>query len=131
MSNTRFYHATVADDNGNIYVIGGVTIPTEPKAEKYDPSTDSWSTIASPQNNLEEINGVFIAGKIYIPGDSNNANLYIFDLSNGWQTLANKQSDGIANLPARRGYQVEKIGSKIYLMGGLIGFQALPIKYGC
>jgi len=121
MSAARENHATVADDQTNIYVFGGNTGISSNATLKYTSSSDSWSSLASMPNTLNEIDGVFIDGKIYIPGDVSNPKLYIYTISSdSWDTpLVNKQSDGTTNIPGRYGYQVQKIGNKIYMMGGL------------
>jgi len=119
----RCWHATVADDQTNIYVFGGQlpgNILTN-TTYKYTSSNNVWSQLQNIPNILYQIDGVFINGKIYIPGDVNNPRLYVYTIStNTWQTFTNKQVDGTTNLIGRYGYQVQNIGTKIYLMGGII-----------
>lgn len=117
----RAYHATIADDQGNIYVIAGrgagnINLNS---CYKFTPSTNQYTQIANITTAIFGIDGVLINGKIYIPGDADNAKLYIYTISsNTWQTLSNVQSNGVTVLKARYFYQVQNIGTKIYLMSG-------------
>ena len=124
MQTIRRAQASVADNIGNVFVFGDYVslFGLTNTAEKYLTSSNSWSYINPLPNPLANINGVFINDKIYIPGDINNPNLYIYTVSTGsWDIpLINKQSNGITNLDGRWGYQLCNIANNIYMIGGII-----------
>jgi N-acetylneuraminic acid mutarotase len=86
---------------------------------QYDPSDDSWSTLASLPSALGQIDAAYIDGKIYIPGGyagsgANSDTLHIYDIStDSWSTGADVPFTG-----GLEGYSVEVYNGKLYMFGG-------------
>ncbi len=120
----RVFNAVVADTNGYIYVIGGTsdagaTTPTNTNY-RYNTATNSWDTMAAMPAALDSIDGIEINNKIYIPGDDTTATTYVYDIAtNTWSTIATNNG-----YTARSQYQVVRIGTDLYVLGGIVGSSA-------
>lgn len=120
----RVFAAVVADDQGYVYVIGGTSdgaasTPTNTNY-RYNTATNTWDTMAPMPAALDSIDGAFINGKIYIPGDETTATTYVYDVaSNTWGTIA--ASGGYTS---RSQYQVVVIDTDLYVLGGIVGGSA-------
>jgi len=117
--------------NGKIYVFGGYSgyifannsdINSLSSAEVYDPSTDSWITLAPMSTPRCFFQTKVIGGKIYAIGGWNIStgesigkvlsSTEVYDPStNTWTTLASMSA-------ARQAFQTEVIDDKIYAFGG-------------
>ncbi len=116
----RVFNAVVADDSGYIYVIGGTSDAgggTSTNTNyRYDTATDSWETMAPMPAALNSIDGIFINGQIYIPGDATTADTLVYDIaSDSWTTIA---ANG--GYTARSQYQVVAIDTDLYVLGGIV-----------
>ncbi|WP_179032056.1 Kelch repeat-containing protein [Paenibacillus kribbensis] len=73
---------TAAVLNNEIYVIGGNTAatkvsgPATDEVEKYNPKTDTWSTIPSMPTARGLLSAVSLNNAIYVAGGSNSSNYY-------------------------------------------------------
>lgn len=107
--------------NGKIYVVGGKTA-TGPKTTVYvyDPTADSWSTVADlPGPAVENPAVVAYGGRLYVFGGSTDpfsgaaANAASFDPSTGtWTPLPSMPT-------ARGGPAAQVLGDRIYVVGGM------------
>jgi uncharacterized membrane protein len=116
----RAYNAVIADQNGYVYVIGGTSdaggsTPTNTNY-RYHTVTDVWDAMAPVPTTMAAINGIEIAGRIYIPGDGNTATTYVYDIAaDTWSTIP---ANG--GYTARGHYQVVAIGPDLYVLGGVV-----------
>ena len=83
---------------------------------RYDPGSDSWSTLTSLPTPLGGCKGVYFDGKIYVPGGHNGTaatcEMYIYDIaSDSWST-------GNACSLATTGYAAVYLDGFIYHLGG-------------
>ena len=115
----RVFNAVIAH-GAYVYVIGGTSdgsgnVPTSTNF-RYNTSDNTWKTMTAMPAALDSIDGAVIDGKIYIPGDGNDSNTYVYDIA----------SDFWTNIPANGGYearvqyQVVAIGTDLYVLGGLV-----------
>jgi N-acetylneuraminic acid mutarotase len=109
----------------DIYIVGGVSGPgLTTRVEKYDTTTDKWSTVAPIPSGLHHPNVAAADGKLYLLGGmiSNITakvvwpavpTSYVFEPSkNTWTQLS--------NMPNERGSAATAVhGKQIYLLGGL------------
>jgi LPXTG-motif cell wall-anchored protein len=116
----RVFHATVADNYGHVYVIGGTSdawaaTPTN-TIYQYETSNDVWATLSPMPAALDSISGAVINNKIYIPGDSRTADTYVYSIA----------TDSWATIPANGGYTPRSqyscvaMGTDLYVLGGII-----------
>jgi uncharacterized membrane protein len=116
----RVFNAVIADQNGYVYVIGGTSdaggnIPTNTNY-RYNTATNSWDTMAPLPVAMSQINGIEINNKIYIPGDTNTATTYVYDIaSDSWSSIP--ASGGYT---ARVFYNVVSMGNDLYVLGGIV-----------
>jgi hypothetical protein len=69
MSRGRHSHTASVLKNGNILVTGGFNNGALNSAELYDPSTETWTTIGSMEDEREEHTAsVLMNGKVLITG---------------------------------------------------------------
>ena len=116
--------AVVAYEN-QIYAIGGETENGLSNAvEKYDLSTDTWSTLTPLPEPLTEISGAVIGGLVFIPGGKSldgkiMKTLQVYDPHID-------QWDELAPLPYNLcGYAIAAYEGKLYLFGGWDGKKAV------
>lgn len=103
-----------------IYIIGGLTTPTQAIAEvyAYNPATNNLEPRSPLPKALGATATAVLNGKIYLFGGASYSNgiasisSYVYDpATNQWASLA--------DMPVPRGYAVaEAINGKIYLIGG-------------
>ena len=99
--------------SGKIYFVGGWTGSSAQNiAERYDPATNTWETLANMSAAREGVACAVLDGKLYAIGGADLSSVEVFDLSNGnWSagiSLPSKVSKGTAIT----------VDGKIYLMGG-------------
>lgn len=88
-----------------------------PQFFRYDPSTDSWATLPSPNNAHADGVGGFMGGKFYVTGGQggvgDSRKLDVYDPStNTWATRA--------SIPRKRWLAAgTAMGGKLYMAGGL------------
>ncbi|MGH2375984.1 MAG: Kelch repeat-containing protein [bacterium] len=137
----RQENATVAL-HGKVYLLGGLASAVPPpvtrdfettsRVERYDPATDTWTTLAPMPKALNHLNAAAVGGKIYVlggmiptpvtdypwfaVGDS-----YVYDpATNAWSTIASMP------LGTQRGASAVAVsGTKVYLAGGAACLQGL------
>ncbi|AIW40384.1 galactose oxidase [Paenibacillus polymyxa CR1] len=79
---TKRMGLTAAVLNNEIYVIGGNTAtatlsgPATAEVEKYNPKTDTWSTVTSMPTARGLLSAVSLNNAIYVAGGSNSSNYY-------------------------------------------------------
>lgn len=106
---------------GNIYAIGGETVDAViGTVERYNPQTDSWTTLSPKPLAVADINAAVLGGKIYVPGGRVNSGeitntLQSYDpLKNTWETYSPLPS-------AISAYAMITFEGRIYLFGGWDG----------
>jgi len=120
MPTSRYQFTSSVGLNGDIYVFGGRDSNFDPVStvEKYDPDTDSWSTVTSmPTSRYQLTSSVGPNGDIYVIGgrDSNGAvgtvEKYDPD-TDSWST--------VTSMPTSRRFLTSSVGPNgdIYVIGG-------------
>jgi len=109
--------AVVADGNGHIFALGGYSdnriTPTNTNY-RYNIATDTWDTMMPIPDPLARIDAALIDDKIYIPGNSDYTNTYIFSITtNTWTVVP---SQGHHN--ALDDYKVVVHGKDLMMLGG-------------
>jgi N-acetylneuraminic acid mutarotase len=106
----RLFGACTLD--GYAYAVGGrVAGDASNTAEKYDPSSNTWSDIASMSAGRQGLGVVALGGKVYAIGPDETAEAYD-PSSNKW--------GGIAPMSTQRFFlAVGTLGGKIYAVGGV------------
>lgn len=110
--------------DGKLYVYAGVTVradgsPGPHRLFRYDPATDTWTTLGRPSYAREGGASGVIGGKFYlvggtIPTSQNGAakasDVHIYDPAGGWTTrpLGVGLTGGLASAP---------LGGKLYILG--------------
>lgn len=107
---------------GKIYAMGGENFNNNnnkalSSTEVYDPSADTWTTLASMSTPRLAFQTESINGKIYAIGGRNDSSVLssaeVYDpTTDTWTTLAPMST-------ARQNLQAEVIDGKIYVMGGV------------
>jgi LPXTG-motif cell wall-anchored protein len=116
----RVFHATVADNYGHVYVIGGTgdsfgSSPTN-TIFQYETSNDTWATLSPMPGALDSIGGAVIDNKIYIPGGSTTADTYVYSIAtDSWDTIP---ANG--GYTPRSQYSCVAMGTDLYVLGGII-----------
>ncbi|MDD3570214.1 MAG: kelch repeat-containing protein [Lachnospiraceae bacterium] len=104
---------------GKLLSSGSVSNEVKGVTEVYDPSTDTWATLASMPTNYDEFyarsNTQVIDGKIYVmgmPDMHQKAFLEVYDpTTDTWTTLSSMPT-------ARIYFETEVVDGKIYVIGG-------------
>jgi hypothetical protein len=118
---------TVADDNGNVYIVGGGigAGPTSRVSDlrKYDPSTGEWSTLASipyADGGSFYDAAVHVAGKIYVFGGVTvvGTTAQIFDKTWIYDIETNTWSEGATMPGPRFAPCVSEIAGFVFVSGG-------------
>lgn len=95
---TSLLRVITASDGQYLYAIGGRTNPANTTAtnivRRFDPSNNTWTTLASLPILLSSGRATYLNGKIYVFGGQTEAatvnTVYIYDIaSNSWTTGAN------------------------------------------
>jgi N-acetylneuraminic acid mutarotase len=82
-----------AGSGARIYAVGGYNNGYLSKLEKYDPASNTWSTLASMPTPRDEFAAAAFGGRVYAVGGYNNTNGYLNTLeaynpsTNSWTTL--------------------------------------------
>ncbi len=119
MPEGRVFHATVADNYGHVYVIGGTSdsgavTPTN-TIFQYETNNDTWATLSPMPVAVDSVSGAVINNKIYIPGDSRTADTYVYSIAtDSWSTIP---ANG--GYTPRSQYSVVAMGTDLYVLGGL------------
>jgi N-acetylneuraminic acid mutarotase len=111
--------------NGQLYVLGGVVSgpgTVLDAVERYDPTTDAWTTVHSMPHVRYRFYSAAVGGKIYVFGGSGwtsgvgidvSAVVDVYDPStNSWTTISNPMP------VARSDLSGAVVNGKIYLIGG-------------
>ena len=115
--------------DGKIYFVGGYAGNRENLLERYDPTSDSWETLA-PMNEAREATTAILNGKIYAiggRGSSGNplSSVEIYD------PVINSWSNGVS-LPSSVEFGAGvAVGKKLYLIGGANSSRASLNKVLC
>jgi N-acetylneuraminic acid mutarotase len=99
--------------DGNIYGFGGYSSTTMTNSYRYNPASNTWTTIASMLDGVWEASAVGYSGKLYvIGGEGATSKLQIYNIStNSW-------SYG-ANLPVSKALHAATVlNGKIFVTGG-------------
>jgi type VII secretion-associated serine protease mycosin len=129
---SRYRLAGVSDNNLRYFAIGGNNGGADlARNEVYDPTTDSWTTLAPMPSARMNMQAAAVDGVVYVPGGyslSSDANLAVheaYDIaSNTWTTRA--------PLPQPlSGANTATLGGKVFLFGGrsTSGFEATAYQY--
>lgn len=128
MPTPRSNLALVSFEN-SIYSIAGDTDQVVTNAvDRYEPETNTWTSLSSKPTAVSEISAAIIGGKIYVPGGrlasgaiSNQLEIYDIHLDN-W-------SAGQALPEAVCGYALIAYEGKLYLLGGWNGTSPVSTVY--
>jgi DNA-binding CsgD family transcriptional regulator len=128
MPTARFGLAAAVHEN-LIYAIAGETKQgVTGVVERYDPQTDSWSSLADKPTAVADVSAAVVGGKIYVPGGR---------LSSGQATNVLEVYDPRLDVWNQReslplpvsGYALTAYEGKLYLFGGWDGENYLGIVY--
>lgn len=101
-----------ASDGFHLYLLGG--FGTQSTSRRYDPATDTWSTLAPPPASMYYNSGARVGDHIYAFGTTGSSAVYRYSISsNTWATLP-------AALPQTFGGGATStvLGGKVYVVGG-------------
>jgi len=96
--------------------------------ERYDPTTDTWSSVRDKPVPVSDVSGTVIGGKIYIPGGQLSSG----SVSNVLEIYDPQQDEWSRgrNLPTPiSAYGLNSFEGKLYLFGGWDGEQFLDTVY--
>jgi N-acetylneuraminic acid mutarotase len=117
---TARHHAASAVVDGNIYVIGGRltnSLVNTDVVEKYDPSSDSWTTDLEPMPSKRSgIAAANVGELIYVLGGEQNQGT--FDSNERYDPANNTWTIEPPMPTARHGLGVTAFDSKIFVIGG-------------
>ncbi len=120
---TALLRTCVTSDGRYLYAIGGRTAAASTTAtnlvQRFDPSSNSWTSLTSLPVPLSSGEAVHLNGKIYVPGGQTDtaamATTYIYDLAtNAWTTGANAPLSASAYSVG-----VDTAQNILYVTGGL------------
>ena len=101
----------VLDDK--IYFVGGRSAPNNYNiAERYNPSTNQWESLANMPNSRGGVSSAFLSGKLYAIGGEGHSSVDVYDpLNDSWSSGPSLPYvvDGAAAITYR---------NKLYLIGG-------------
>lgn len=106
---------------GQVYALGGESAEgVSGSVERYDPQTDSWTSLASKPHAVADVAAALIGDQIYVPGgrtDTGDPSAIVEAYSPETNTWENK-----APLPvALSGCALAALEGKLYLFGGWDG----------
>jgi N-acetylneuraminic acid mutarotase len=110
------YRAGGTSDGTYVYVYGGGNAAAEYLADlwRWNPATETWTQLADMPTGKQNIQGSYLAGKIYVPGGYTGMHIdenAIYDIAtNTWTTGA--------PLPIAHTGTTAAYGGKIYVFGG-------------
>ncbi|MFQ5551501.1 MAG: carboxypeptidase regulatory-like domain-containing protein, partial [Gemmatimonadales bacterium] len=114
---------SVAALDGLIYVVGGFKpsgggAAAETAVERYDPSTDSWTTVAPLPAGVNHAGLAAVGGKLYLVGGYGGATFTGTDIVRIYDPATDGWTMG-ASLPSARGaLAVAVLDGKIHAIGG-------------
>ncbi len=122
-------HLAVTTYENQIYAIGGETVEgVTGQLDRYDPATDSWTTLTAKSLAVSEVGASVIGGRIYVPGGRLASGrvtdaLEVYDhRTDRWEQRA--------RLPvAVSAYALVAFEGRLYLFGGWDGSQYLASTY--
>lgn len=104
--------------NDQFYVISGFSTIPDPAVERFDPSTNTWTSRAPIPTPISQARAAALGAKIYVPGGFNNGFGGAISAMQIYDTATNTWSQG-ASLPApRSGAGVAAFNGKIYIIAG-------------
>lgn len=118
----RYGLAVIADGNGHIYALGGISsidafsgVKTiDATNYRYNIAADTWDVMAPIPVPLADIDAGLVGGKIYIPGDGTTSTTYVYDIAaNAWSEIPEN-----GGYYPRFMYKVAVIGTDLYVLGG-------------
>lgn len=116
-------NATAAVVDGNIYMFGGWNGEYLDLAEKYDPSTNLWSSLPNMPSKRDSLASAVIGTKIYVIGGRVNGqsvtSVDVFDTQTHTWEASNALPIGRSKLAAT------VINNKIYVLGGWNGTEPI------
>ncbi|MGH8427956.1 MAG: carboxypeptidase regulatory-like domain-containing protein, partial [Gammaproteobacteria bacterium] len=119
--------AATDESSGTVYSVGGDSnVAVTDAAYAYDPTSESWSAIASLPEGLEKPACAFIGGKLYVTAGwdssgNNNSTLYIYDPSSGTWSTGASMTVSVGGAP---GYAV--LSGDLYVIGGCGNSSSCP-----
>ena len=117
LPDNNFWYGAHVTSEGHIYRFcgGGFMAPTN-KAHKYDPLTDSWSSLPDVPNAIHAVAGAAIGNQIYLVGGYfdfvEHEEVWVFD------TETETYTAGIPLPKGRNYHNVVSLDSCIYSIGG-------------
>ena len=118
-SPVKIANAGVASLGTKLYAVGGYQMPsTWASAQRYDPSTNGWTTLTSMSTTRANLGVAALGAKIYAVGgyddaDNDLASAEVYDpRTNTWAAIASMST-------VRYYLGVAALGSKLYAVGGL------------
>ena len=112
VSVARYAHDGVEVLGGKIYFVGGHSTSELNIAERYDPSTNTWETLASMSVARRSVASTVLNGKLHAIGGVGLSSVEVFDPLNGnW-------SAGVALPSVVYSGTAITVNDKIYLIGG-------------
>ena len=122
------YEFAAAELNGDIYIVGGVRLPSvwfpTKLVEKYNVKNNSWKIVAPYPKFVHHTGAVSCLGKIYVVGGNGiriipRNDVYAYDpIQNSWEQRANLSV-------ARGAHGLVTINNKMYAVGG--GVNKIPV----
>lgn len=116
MPTSRWFHGSAVVD-GKIYVIGGGWLVPNNENEVYDPSTDSWETLAPMPTPRGALSVCAVEGKIFALGGFNGNNI-VFNTNEMYDPETDSWSSRKIMPTERVGLATAVIEGKIYAIGG-------------
>ena len=122
MPYSRSDPAVVAFD-GQIYVIGGVnSLGVLNRVERYDPLTDTWSTLSPKPKAVYDTQAAVINGLIYVPGGlQDQSSMQPSDLLEIYDTNTNQWHSGAPLPTPLSAYGLVAYDGDLYVFGGWDG----------
>jgi hypothetical protein len=102
----------------NLYTISGFTNNVDPTVERFDPDTNTWTTMAPIPTPISQARAAGLGTHIYVPG---GFNIGLGGATNGMQIydqLTNTWSQGAPLPEGRYGSGVVGFGGKVYIIAG-------------
>jgi DNA-binding CsgD family transcriptional regulator len=121
----------VAVYENQIYAIGGETAQGATGiVERYNPTSDTWTTLSSKPTAVADVNAAVVGGQIYVPGGRLDAQyVQISDLLEVYDPRQDRWEQR-ARLPEPiSAYALAAFEGKLYLFGGWNGKQYLDSVY--